>query len=199
MDRRAALRRLAGASTVASSGALIVSTPAFADGGSNNCRSAPSLSNTLTPALPASGKDNVRISSSRTSFAAATCGCGWAPSVQRRWSVSSALGTATAIYSAAAGGTVVSGGFTAAAGSVTVASPVYVRHTAGTNLNGAYTVDLTVRHVCRSGGAVAWSCQRYRTVFSYSVSGGPVGSLSGVSSASFGPPDNSLFCDSPAP
>ncbi len=204
MERREALRRLAAVSAGASTGAMIVSSPAFADGGSGECRSTPSISNSLTPATLAgtgsgANKDVVRISSSTTSFPAAACGCGWTSSVQRRWTVTAGSGTATGIYSAVSGGTLLSGGFNATAGSVNVPSPVYVRHVSGGNLTGSYTVDLTIRHVCRSAGAVAWSCQRYRTAFSYSTAGGPNGTISAVSSGSFGPPDNSAFCDSPAP
>ena len=103
------------------------------------------------------------------------------------------------IYTAATDGTLLSPDFGAADTSVTIPANVFLRKTAGGNLSAAtYTVDLTVRHVCRQGTQVAWSCQRYRVSLDWNTSGSD-GTITAQTPTTVGPPDSSAACNTPAP
>jgi hypothetical protein len=201
MDRRDALKKLGmgGAAVVGAS--AVMTSPAFADGGSVACRSTPNLPTTLSAVVNI--KAAVAISTTRTTFAAAGCGCGdYTATAQRRWEATAAGGTPVGIYTAATAGTLLSPNFGTASTSVTIPSTVYMRKTAGGNLGADnYTVDLTVRHLCRRAAAparVSWSCQRYRVTFAWNTSGQD-GTITTSTSSTIGPPDTTDACNAPAP
>lgn len=200
MDRRDALKKLGMGGTTLVGASIVISSPAFADGGSATCRPSPAIANTLTPSVLGGSKERVRVTSSATTFTAATCGCGgWTRTVQRRWQLAGPT-TTIGLYTATTGGTALSSGFSSPGTTVSVESPVYVRDSGGGHLAaGAYTVNLTVRHVCRQGAQVAWSCQRYRLAFSFATGGGSDGSLSSVSFTTIGPPDSTAACNDGLP
>jgi hypothetical protein len=172
MDRRDALKKLGmgGATVVGAS--MVVSSQAFADGGSISSR----------PTVPAAGVTYVRTSNSAgrfdLSFGAFSCLFGSLPTARIEYGVTRTAGTATLAETAAY---VVS---SAGSASATVDW--------STGLSVTFRIDL--RYVCRdAGGAAAWSCRSDSWSFT-SNGGGNISTQAGPTSATV--PDT---CDSSPP
>lgn len=206
MDRREALKKMAVGGATAIGASAVLSSVAFADGGSKpTCRPTPATSSTLTAAITGSGKSWISITPSVSTFTPAACPgvpCKAATaSVQYRWElVSSTAGGPYSLWNASSGGSIVSG--FSADSTVSVTAPVvYIRNTTGTgNLTSAtYVVRLTVRHICTAGTRKYWSCQAYNLSVPYSTAGGADGTLSATTQTNQAAPFNNASCDSPTP
>lgn len=182
-------------------GSVVISGTAFADGGSPaTCRpTPPTTGTTLTYTTNGSRKNWVRVTPTPAGFSTPTCPCaGYTGTVQYRWTLVSAP-SGHALYAAATGGSPLADAFSTPVGSVIVA-PVYIRFITGINLSpGVNTVRLTVRHICSKGSQRAWSCQAFLGTVNWITGNGRDGDIIGSSSVKIGPPDNSSYCDSPAP
>ena len=206
MDRREALQKLAAGGAVAIGGPAIVSSVAFADGGSKpSCRPTPTSASTLTAALNNGNKDSLTITSSTTSFPVTSCpNCPTTPgtaTVQFRWQLISAPSTET-LWTAKTGGASLTTAFSAtSATAVAVTSPVFIRTASGIgNISvGTYVARLTVRYVCTVGTKKYWVCRAFQASVTFDVAGGSDGTITGQTPTTVGPPDNSASCDSPAP
>ncbi len=200
MDRREALKKLAAGGAVAAGATAVMTSTAYADGGTSGCRPTglPAPAVTLTPAITGLGKNAVQITSSISSVGLATCSsckAGVTPTqvVQYRWTVDG--NSLVSIFGVSTGGTAISGGFQSS-----LTNPVFLRNTSGTgNLGSAtYTVRLTARWVCTNGPKKAWACRHWTVTFTFDTGGGGDGTLSGVGATTAGS-GNSSACDSPTP
>ena len=201
MDRREALKKLAVGGVTAAGVTAVMTSTAFGDGGTANCR--PTNVSTANPALTTNvtglNKDAVRVISSLASLAAATCNvchAGTTPvsSVQYRWTVdASPSGTTVGIYDAATLGNRIDTAFQA-----TLFATAYLRNVAGGNLTaGSYSIRLTARWICTNGTRKAWVCRHWILPIAFSTSPGSDGSVTaGVQVNGTG---SSTACDSPAP
>ena len=159
MDRREALKKLAVGGVTAAGVTAVMTSTAFGDGGTANCR--PTNVSTANPALTTNvtglAKSAVRVISNLASLALATCDvCHGdatpASSVQYRWTVDAAPGgTTVGMYDAGSLGNRIDTAFQA-----TLFTNAYLRNVAGGDLTaGTYSIRLTARWICTNCG-ISW-------------------------------------------
>ncbi len=189
-----------GGGVAAFGASAIVSSTAFADGGSQpSCRPMPTATSTLTGNHIDSKKDWILVTPSSATFSPATCPCGGTSEVQYRWELTSTA-AGVALYLTGSGGSPLDSSFSAASPDAVTVPQVYIRRSAGGNLVAAtYFPRLTVRFVCTSGGSTDWSCRAFSAAITWTNGGGPHGTITSQTPSTIGPPDNSSSCDSPAP
>lgn len=203
MDRREALQKMAiGGVTIVGASAVLSST-AFADGGSKPaCRPVPNAAKTLVASVAGSGKNWIKITPTPDGvFPVVPCppGCaGGTATVQYRYELFATV-SGVALYTTPTGGTALTSAFSPASTTSVTAPVVYIRKTAGGNLDsGTYTTRLTVRYICTVGARTYYSCRSYEVVAVYASGTGSDGDVSSTTST-IGPPVNTSSCDSPAP
>ena len=201
MDRREALKKLAVGGVTAAGVTAVMTSTAFGDGGTANCRptNVSTANPTLTTNVTGLAKSAVRVISSLASLAVATCNvchAGTTPvsSIQYRWTIDSApVGTNVGMYDAATLGNRIDTAF-----QTTLITNAYLRNVGGGDLtSGSYSIRLTARWICTNNTRKAWVCRHWILPLTFITGGGANGTVTpGVQVNGSG---SSTACDSPAP
>ena len=189
MDRRDALKKMAAGGATIVGASMVLSSVAFADGGTKNSRptgTAGGTSPTLTAALTTSKSTRTINTLAVDATPAGACPFGSPTTPRKEFAWSIVAGTTS--------GTITGTAF----GALASATATDVGGPTGSGWSGTFTVRLTIRWVCDqrpTGVTAAWVCQSFAALVTTSTAGGN-GSVSIGPTTQDGTPVN---CDSPVP
>ncbi len=180
MDRREALARLAASGVVIGAGSSLLTSPAFADGGSVACRpTTPTTAVTWT--VDAVNTTRIRMRVNPGTFAAVTCPCPTPATsiVEYRYTLDAAA-TPLDIFNTAGSAPISGTWFT-----TNDSTPVVRAPSVALPPSTSFTIRWTIRWKCNGKVGRAWRCRSWIASVTYSGAG-PTATITSQSQSSPG-------------